>query len=982
MLAGMMTRSLALSFLRSLALVAALCAALTLPGVAAPTAPLTAKWIWAPLEKGEDTYNQTIVARRTINLRDPANAVARITADTFYRLQINGVWVNDGPCRSWPEHFQYDVLDVSSYLKDGDNEIEIVARFYGTGDFHHVPREPGLLAQFDVTLKSGKVQSFITDRDWRTARARAWVQNTPKVSIQMEPAEWYDARAEKLEFTKAAVRYETENGPWKNLNPRDVALLTRQPFPLKTFVDARLVKTPGTNFCLPSARLVHPGLIEANHNVSIGCGMATVLVLENAATLTVESQGFDFSVGGKEEKSGTFNLNAGRHLLLAFTHDPTSHRKEQSLRIVTPEHPRLENPLQKGHENPWCFLRFPEITFATNDLVWMDFVSENKPVAEKIAAYRKLSGDFLKEVVDETSFGAKLKKSAEVMPFERMFVRDSVPDTWRRDVIGDAKAMVSEPAALMHETPECTTIAPPPAGAKIELLYDLGEQNCGYYNFDLVADAGVVVDIVGVEYITPDGKVQWSGDNRNGLRYITREGRNAFTSLKRRSGRYLFVTLGNVRSPVKIRHLNLIESTYPVNAVGSFACSDPRLDKIWEISARTLKLCMEDTFTDCPLYEETHWVGDARNESLFGYTVFGAEDIGRRCARQTSQSLERYPLVGCQVPSCWDCMLPAWSFLWGISTWDYYWHTADAQFLREMHPAVIQNLKGAETYIDERGLFTAPFWNFFDWTPIDQNQKTVLHNSMFMIGAIDAALKSEAQLGCTQHEAWLRQMRGKLVAGVNALWDPAKGAYPDSLRANGSPSPSISQHTSFLAVLYDIIDPANLPQARRNMIEPPQGMVRIGSPFAALYLSQALEKLGLEKEIVQQTYANYLPMIEAGATTVWESFPSGTTGRSGFPTRSHCHAWSSAPLYFLNRIVVGLKSTAPGWTEATLSPLPGDLKWARGTTVTPHGPVRVEWEINGNRMDIHCDAPKDVRIQFKRNDSLKGMVVVLNGKEM
>ena len=58
-----------------------------------------------------------------------------------------------------------------------------------------------------------------------------------------------------------------------------------------------------------------------------------------------------------------------------------------------------------------------------------------------------------------------------------------------------------------------------------------------------------------------------------------------------------------------------------------------------------MKLCMEDTFTDCPLYEQTLWVGDARNEGLFAMSVFGAYDLVRRCIRLAGQSLERFPLV-------------------------------------------------------------------------------------------------------------------------------------------------------------------------------------------------------------------------------------------------------------------------------------------------------------------------------------------------
>ena len=134
-------------------------------------AKLKAKWIW---QDGQDckAYNQMIVARKTFLLDQPRTAVLRITADTFYRLMINGRWVNDGPARSWPEHFQYDVLDVTSYLHAGENEISIIARYYGVGDFHHVPKQAGLLAQLDVTAADGQTTSVVSDGTWEAAKRR------------------------------------------------------------------------------------------------------------------------------------------------------------------------------------------------------------------------------------------------------------------------------------------------------------------------------------------------------------------------------------------------------------------------------------------------------------------------------------------------------------------------------------------------------------------------------------------------------------------------------------------------------------------------------------------------------------------------------------------------------------------------------------------------------------------------------------------
>ena len=188
--------------------------------------------------------------------------------------------------------------------------------------------------------------------------------------------------------------------------------------------------------------------------------------------------------------------------------------------------------------------------------------------------------------------------------------------------------------------------------------------------------------------------------------------------------------------------------------------------------------------------------------------------------------------------------------------------------------------------------------------------------------------------------------------------------------------------TSFLAILYDIIERANLPLAQKNLLEPPEKMVRIGSPFAALYLYEALEKLGLEDRIVAEIYRNYLPMLEAGATTVWESFPSGTTGSGGFPTRSHCHAWSSAPSLYLGRIILGVRPTAAAAAKIQISPRLAGLTWARGSMATVRGPVSVSWKLVDNKaLEVFCKAPQGVEVCFVRNASHRGKKILFNGND-
>ncbi|MEG1980600.1 MAG: hypothetical protein RR060_07710, partial [Victivallaceae bacterium] len=286
-------------------------------------------------------------------------------------------------------------------------------------------------------------------------------------------------------------------------------------------------------------------------------------------------------------------------------------------------------------------------------------------------------------------------------------------------------------------------------GFTSELCYDFARQCCGYYQLEVEAERdGAILDLYLVEYIDEQGNIQHTYEHHNTMRYICRKGINKFISFRRRSGRYLFISVRNSHSPLKINYIGMIESTYPAQSFGNFNCSDPTFNQIWQMSATTLKLCMEDTFTDCPLYEQTLWVGDARSEALFAYGIFGAYDLSRRCIKLTAESLEEFPLAGCQVPSCWECLLPAWSFMWGMSVYDYYFETGDLDFCREVWPQVATNIVHSFAMLDPAsGLFSAEAWNLFDWSPTNCEHKIMLYNSMFLYGATEAALKLAQPLG-------------------------------------------------------------------------------------------------------------------------------------------------------------------------------------------------------------------------------------------
>ncbi len=402
------------------------------------------------------------------------------------------------------------------------------------------------------------------------------------------------------------------------------------------------------------------------------------------------------------------------------------------------------------------------------------------------------------------------------------------------------------------------------------------------------------------------------------LRYICRAGRQRFISPVRRGLRYLMVTVRESTGPVRFHDLVFHQSNYPAPEVGRFQCSDALLNDIWEICRHTTRVCMEDTFVDCPTYEQVFWVGDSRNESLVAYYAFGAEPLVRRCLHLVPGSREQTPFYASQVPSGWNNVIPNWTFLWVIACREYYDRTGDLDFVREMLPHIRFTL---DRYLDRRnaeGLLSISAWNLLDWAPLDQpNDGVVTHQNCFLV----AALESAADLADLVGEAGSAGYRGAasdLTGAINReLWSDERGAYIDAIHADGRRSTGFSVPTQAIVHLCGIATGTRAERVEQLLLDPPSDLVPIGSPFVSFFYYEALVKLGRVEAMLDDMRVNYGAMLAYGATTCWEMYPNYSVLRANptFLTRSHCHAWSAGPLYFLSAHVLGVRPLSPGWTE-------------------------------------------------------------------
>ena len=139
--------------------------------------------------------------------------------------------------------------------------------------------------------------------------------------------------------------------------------------------------------------------------------------------------------------------------------------------------------------------------------------------------------------------------------------------------------------------------------------------------------------------------------------------------------------------------------------LGSFRCSDERLNQIWQTGAYTVHLCMQDYLWDGIKRDRLVWMGDMHPEIMTVNTVFGNQQVVRKSLDYVRDKT---------APTDWMNGICSYSLWWIILQHHLYEWYGDKAYLAEqgdylqalLH-SVMENVDGnREAYQDGR---------FIDW---------------------------------------------------------------------------------------------------------------------------------------------------------------------------------------------------------------------------------------------------------------------------
>ncbi len=188
-----------------------------------------------------DHRNRHILFRKSFQCPAFQKATVYISADDYYKLYINGRFVAQGPTPAYHFQYNYNVVDVTAYLKPGRNVITVhtlyqglINRTWQSGDQRH-----GLI----LDLEADGQLLVCSDETFKTA-VHSGYEETGVCGYDTHFLESYDSNAPEVNFEKP----DYDDGYWEfaQLSQTDDHTLVPQTSHMLTFEDIAPVDTKKT----------------------------------------------------------------------------------------------------------------------------------------------------------------------------------------------------------------------------------------------------------------------------------------------------------------------------------------------------------------------------------------------------------------------------------------------------------------------------------------------------------------------------------------------------------------------------------------------------------------------------------------------------------------------------------------------------------------------------------------------------------------
>lgn len=495
---------------------------------------------------------------------------------------------------------------------------------------------------------------------------------------------------------------------------------------------------------------------------------------------------------------------------------------------------------------------------------------------------------------------------------EREIVKEEIAEEWQQMLKGKSFAVI-------------------PANSVRIVEITAGEEMCGYPVLKLAHGKNADIKIIYAEsygikqpdIVTPKGtrpappikkdRTDWKNgelfgpeDHYKVSGYGKEEAPEIYEPYLFRTFRFLRLEITTYEEELHLLSYDYLSTGYPLEVKNHPVSMKEEYNQIWEISLRTLKRCMHETYVDCPFYEQLQYAMDSRAEILFTYEVAQDDRLARQCMESFRKTARSDGMIQASAPAVGVNVIPGFSMFYIMMVHDHMKYFQDKELVKKHFTCIDGILRYFDEHITEKGLvgsvggvlFQHRYWSFIDWceewdetigvpTAAIQGDGSVTMESLLYLYGLRCAAELAEFIERKSVAKEYRDRAEKVADAVKTYCVDKNGLIQD-----GPGLPLYSTHCQVWAILNDLLSDE---QAKKNI----KATYRVkGIPQCSVsmsfYLFLVFEKLHmLDTKEFDQMWDPWREMLRNHMTTCVENTTDG---------RSDCHAWGAIMLYALPRI--------------------------------------------------------------------------------
>lgn len=422
--------------------------------------------------------------------------------------------------------------------------------------------------------------------------------------------------------------------------------------------------------------------------------------------------------------------------------------------------------------------------------------------------------------------------------------------------------------------------------------------------------------------------------------YTTTDGVQAFETYSWMNGHAVQYTVP--------RGVELLELKYRWTSIepmqGRFSCSDPFFERLWQMAANTLHICVRDCYMDCPDRERGLWLGDVADQT--GAVFYTLGETGRRMLKKGIDNTFAY-----QKGDIIQGLAPGFGAYRGKSSelcaqslqyisqgiWQYYFNTGDRETLESSYPYVKRYLELWQMLPNGMPENRKGYAGWVDW---GLNPDPPAVNVCWYHMALCSAKRMANELGRPEDIDWYQ----KRIDSIEQNYDDVywrDGYYG----TEGKPK---DERVSALAILTGLADRSKYDSLLQEVLTTQYN----ASPHMEWIVEEAIMMTGDYAAGLRRMKQRHEDQVDQeGLTTLYEKYANDKKSR-GTPN----HAWN-APNYVLSRYIAGIKATKVAWEAFEVLPNMAHLTSVGHVVPSVRGDIVVDVNVDAGTSTTNVDSP-------------------------